>query len=39
MSDVGRRIALLRCEMQISAKCSRLVPYWCMCRLVIIAKL
>ncbi len=38
MSEVGRRIALLRWEMQIWAKCSRVVPYWYMCRLVIIAK-
>ena len=35
---VARRIALARWEMQISAKCSPVVP-WCMCRLVIIEKL
>ncbi len=32
MIDVSRRRAFSRVEMATSAKCSRLVPYRCMCR-------
>src|SRR4029079_19059500 len=32
MIDVSRRIAFSRDEIATSAKCSRFVPYRCMCR-------
>ena len=32
MIDVSRRIAFSRVEIATSAKCSRFVPYRCMCR-------
>ena len=32
INDVGRRMAFARVEIATSQKCSRVVPYRCMCR-------